>query len=420
MNRFQDEPVVKLLQNLIRTRSYSGEEGNVVSLLKNYFEEHGFDKVCIDKMGNIIGVLEGDHPGPTYLFDGHIDTVPVQDPETWKHDPFGAVIEDGRMYGRGTSDMKGAVAAMVCAAAAFKKETQGHFAGRVCVAGVVHEECFEGVAAREISRAFQPDLVVIGEASELNLKIGQRGRMEIKVETYGKPAHSSNPEKGLNAVYSMCKVIEALKKLSVPESAFLGKGILELTDIRSEPWPGASVVPEKCTVTYDRRLLTGETVESVLASITAVLDDLAASDPSIRAKAFVAEGHETCYTGEEISGQRFFPAWEYDPEEPFVRAVFRALRGSRSDQPEPTELPDQLEPTELPDQSEPAELPDLKLTHYSFCTNGSHYAGEAQIPTVGFGPSREDLAHTIDEYIELSDLIAAEGGYKRIMELLTV
>ena len=391
MDKQWNQPVVSLLKSLIQTRSYSGEEGAVVNLLKQFFEDHAFDRVCIDPMGNVTGVLEGDRPGPTYLFDGHIDTVPVQDPETWKHDPFGAEIEDGRMYGRGTSDMKGAVAAMACAAAAFKKETQGHFAGRICVAGVVHEECFEGVASRSISRAFRPDLVVIGEASELNLKIGQRGRMEIKVETYGKPAHSSNPEKGLNAVYSMCKVIEAIRKVPVPESDFLGKGILELTDIKSDPWPGASVVPEKCTVTYDRRLLTGETVESVLDTINAVLNELTASDPSVRARAFVAEGHETCYTGEEISGRRFFPAWEYSAEEPFVRDVFSALR---------------------------KELPDLKLTHYSFCTNGSHYAGEARIPTVGFGPSREDLAHTIDEYIELRDLIDAERGYKRIMELL--
>ena len=251
MSSFVNQPVVRLLTKLIRERSYSGEESGVVGVLKTFFEENGFDEVVVDKTGNIIGVINGNRPGKTVLFDGHIDTVPVEDPEKWKHDPFVGWIVDGRMYGRGTSDMKGAVAAAACAAARFKEETGGDFAGRICVSGVVHEECFEGVAAREISRNFKPDLVVIGEASELNLKIGQRGRMEIKVETFGIPAHSSNPEKGVNAVYAMCRVIEKIRELPVPESDFLGKGIMELTDIRSDPYPGASVVPEHCIATYE-------------------------------------------------------------------------------------------------------------------------------------------------------------------------
>ena len=97
------------------------------------------------------------------------------------------------------------------------------------------------------------------EASQLNLKIGQRGRAEIVVETFGKPCHSANPEKGINAVYKMEKVIEAIRGLVPTEHPVLGKGILELTDIKSAPYPGASVVPEYCRATYDRRLLVGET-----------------------------------------------------------------------------------------------------------------------------------------------------------------
>ena len=386
--------LIDFLTKLIRQRSYSGEESGVVGIMKNFFEENGFDEIFIGKTGSIVGIINGNRPGKTVLFDGHIDTVPVQNPAEWKHDPFGAEIdeEEWRMYGRGTSDMKGAVAAACCAAARFKRETGGDFAGRVCVSGVVHEECFEGVASREISGTIRPDLVVIGEASELNLKIGQRGRMEIKVETFGVPAHSSKPENGLNAVYSMCKVISALKKLPVRESDFLGKGIMELTDIRSDPYPGASVVPEHCVVTYDRRLLTGETEESVLAPIREAIDALAKEDPSVWAKVSVAEGRETCYTGEEISGKRFFPAWEFSMQEPFIGKIHLAFMDKMNYNP--------------------------RLTHYSFCTNGSHYAGEAHIPTIGFGPSKEELAHTIDEYIELGDLVRAEEGYYRIMECM--
>ena len=92
---------------------------------------------------------------------------------------------------------------MLAAAAFFVKDCGGDFPGEIYVAGVVHEECFEGVAAREISAWVKPDVVVIGESSQCNVKIGQRGRAEVVVETFGVPAHSANPEKGVNAVYRM-------------------------------------------------------------------------------------------------------------------------------------------------------------------------------------------------------------------------
>ena len=111
-------------------------------------------------------------------------------------------VVDGKLYGRGTSDMKGAVASFTAAANFFAKDTARDFPGEIYIAGVVHEECFEGVAARSVSEIVKPDYVVIGEASLCNLKIGQRGRAEIVVETFGVPAHSANPEKGVNAVYT--------------------------------------------------------------------------------------------------------------------------------------------------------------------------------------------------------------------------
>lgn len=196
LNEMQKNEVVALCQKLIQSPSTSGHEKGVVERLKAFFEANGFDSVRVDRYGNVIGCIKGSRPGPRVLFDGHIDTVPVGDPATWEHDPFAAEIVDGKIYGRGTSDMKGAVAAMACAAANYAKATNKDFAGEIYVAGVVHEECFEGVAAREISAYVKPDYVVIGEASQLNLKIGQRGRAEIVVETFGKPCHSANPEKG--------------------------------------------------------------------------------------------------------------------------------------------------------------------------------------------------------------------------------
>jgi acetylornithine deacetylase/succinyl-diaminopimelate desuccinylase-like protein len=287
--------------------------------------------------------------------------------------------------------MKGAVAAMVAAAVNLAGETQRAFGGEIYVAGVVHEECFEGVAAREISRRVNPDIVIIGEASELNLKIGQRGRAEIVVETFGLPAHSANPEQGVNAVHSMLRLAAELEKITPCSQPVLGKGVAVLTDIISSPYPGASVVPSHCRATYDRRLLVGETPEQVLKPFRDAVEKLEREDPRFKAGVSYAFGKERCHTGNDIEGERFFPGWLFGEKEEFVQQALAGLKGIGQN---------------------PA------ITHYSFCTNASHYAGEKGIKTLGYGPSRENLAHTIDEYIEESQLYGATEGYAAISKAL--
>lgn len=392
LNQERKQQVIDLCRGLIQKQSYSGHEDGVAQVLRENMQRMGFDSVTTDQYGNLIGCIKGKRPGKKILFDGHMDTVPVTNPAEWPFPPYAAEIHGGRIYGRGTSDMKGALAAMTCAAANFAEDCGRDFAGELYVAGVVHEECFEGVAARAISAAVHPDYVVIGEASQLNLKIGQRGRAEIVVETFGKPCHSANPEKGINAVYKMCRVIEAIRTLAPPHHPVLGPGILELTDVKSSPYPGASVVPEYCRATYDRRLLVGETKESVLAPIEALLDQMMTEDPQLKAKVSYAVGQETCYTGSKISGERFFLGWLYDENEPFVQAAYAQLKNM-------------------------GYTPSI--TQYNFCTNGSHYAGEAGIPTLGLGPSQENLAHTMGEYIEIDQLTKVADCYYGLLKAWT-
>ncbi len=391
LSKEREEKVIELCQELIRAQSYSGEENKVAEVLKRNFEALGFDDVTVDGYGNVIGHIKGNKPGKKILFDGHIDTVPVTNPAEWIYPPFAAEIHDEKIYGRGASDMKGAVAAMVCAAANFAEDSNRDFAGDIYVAGVVHEECFEGVAARAISERVKPDYVVIGEASQLNIKIGQRGRGEIIIETFGKSCHSANPEKGINAVYKMTQVIDAIKTLKLTHHEVLGDGILELTDIKSSPYPGASVVPDYCRATYDRRLLVGETKESVLAPITELLEEMMKKDPQLKVKASYSIGKEMCYTGNEIQGERFFPGWLYDEKEEFVQDVYQEMKAMGF---------------------------DPSITQYNFCTNGSHYAGEAKIKTLGMGPSKENLAHTLNEYIEIEQLTSVTQCYFGVMKAL--
>ena len=392
LNETRKEQLIQLCRSAVQLPSFSGQEEQVAALLRDAMEELGFDLVEVDKYGSVLGRVKGSRPGKTILMDGHIDTVGIPDRSLWTHDPFGAEIENGRIYGRGTSDMKGSVTAMLTAAAWYAQDTRRDFAGEIWLSCTVHEECFEGVSARLVTQRVHPDFVIIGEATTTTLKRGQRGRAEVVVETIGKSCHSSNPKEGRNAVYDMAAVIEEMRAMAPRSQAVLGEGIYELTDIVSSPYPGASVVPERCRATYDHRLLVGETEQSVLADVQAAVDRAARRRPGLEARVYLAEGEEKCWTGETIRARRFFPAWLLEEDDELVVKALAGLREAGIDAP---------------------------LSHFAFCTNGSHFCGEAGIPTVGFGPSLEELAHTVDEYIEIDQLTRACEGFQGILRALT-
>lgn len=375
------QALIEFTQRLIRQQSLSGEEGPVTQIVVDELHVLGFDKVWVDENGSAIGVVEGAQPGRTILFDAHTDTVGIAPGSVWTKDPFGGEIVDGYLYGRGVADMKGALAAMVHAAANVDK---GKLAGQVVVSASVLEEVYEGGALKTVMDAVNPDFVVIGESSNLNLVHGGRGRAEIHLETIGKPSHSSSPQLGVNAVHLMMKVIEAVEKVKLGEHPLLGPAILALTDIISEPYPGYSVIPSRCKATYDRRLLTDETVEEVLSAIQSL--------PELRDIPFhavIAQGEHRAYTGKTLTCTKFFPAWELNPEHPFVQSALNGLRASG------------LNP---------------QLSAYRFCTNAAYSMGQAGVPTIGFGPGTEADAHVVDERLSLVSLEKVASGYFGIIQ----
>ncbi len=392
LNQTREEELIKLCRDMIKTESISGNEKKMADLVKENMCANGFDEVIIDKYGSVIGHIAGEKSGKKILFDAHIDTVGV-DRSEWNYDPFGAEIEDGKIYGRGSSDMKGSLAAMIQAANDFKEDTNKNFKGDIYISAPVHEECFEGVAAREISKKTKPDYVIIGEPSSLNIMRGQRGRAEIVLETKGESAHSASPEVGKNAVYSMVNLIKKIRNINLKEHSILGKGILELTDIISSPYPGSSIVPNHCRATFDRRTLVGESRDSILEQIQEIIEEAKKEDNELQAEVYYSEGFEDCWTGNKIRAERFFPAWLYEENNEFIQRIYSTVNN-----------------TEITSE----------ISHYSFCTNGSHYAGEKDIPTLGFGPSDAHLAHVKDEYIEIEQLKKGYVGYYKIIEELLV
>jgi len=368
-------------QSLVQTRSYTGEEGPVVDLILAEMRALGFDRAWKDENGTAIGLIEGQQPGPTILLDAHCDTVGIAPGSTWTRQPFGGEIDGGYLYGRGSADMKGALAAILHGAAAVDR---ARLAGRVAVSATVMEEVLEGTSLKTVMDALRPDFVVIGEATELNLNRGGRGRAEIHLETIGRPAHSSSPQLGINAVHGMLSIIQGMEQVPLGQHPLMGPALLVLTDIISEPYPGHSVLPTRCRVSYDRRLLPGETHAGVLGAIQALR-------PGNRAefRAVIAEGEHQSYTGQVLRQQKFFPAWVFEEAHPFVQSALRGLRAAG------------LEP---------------KIGAYRFCTNAAYSAGQAGVPTVGFGPAAEGDAHVVDERLELAALHKAAAGYRGIIE----
>jgi putative selenium metabolism hydrolase len=374
--------VVAFTQALVHCPSLPGQEDQVTALVTQEMRDLNYDQVWVDENGSAVGIIRGATPGPTLLFDAHTDTVGIAPGVPWSHEPFGGRIEGGALYGRGVVDMKGALAAMVHGAAGADRS---RIAGRVVVSASVLEEYLEGAALHAVMDAVQPDFVVIGEPSNLKLVHGGRGRAEIRLETTGRPAHSSSPHLGRSAVLDMLRVIAAMEQTPMPVHPVLGPAVQALTDIISDPYPGVSTVPSRCRATYDRRLLVGETAEEILDRIVSnpVLEGIDVS-------ATIAEGAHRTYTGALLRGRKFLPAWLLPLDHPFVKAATQGLISAGL-----------------------APEPDV----YRFCTNAAYSAGTAGVPTVGFGPGDEGQAHVVDEHLEIAALLNARDGYRGIIAM---
>jgi putative selenium metabolism hydrolase len=377
--------VVGTALSLIGARSHSGDEGTAAALLAELLRSADAT-VEVDGYGSVTGSWDFG-PGPAILFESHLDTVPVADADRWSRDPSGEVA-DGMVFGRGAVDMKGPIAACLHGIAALR---HGHHAGRIIVSGSVAEELAEGPALNKVVEAVQPDAVVICEPSRARVAVGQRGRAEVTVEARGVSAHSADPQAGRNAAEAMAGLVVALRSLRMPSHAQLGDGLLVLTGVASEPFPSLSVVPDRCSASFDRRTLPGESLDDVLGPIRQIAGRIAA-EYGVEFEVGVAVDDIITYGGDRLVAANFAPAWTTDPDSTFVRTAVDAIRAAGV---------------------------ATEVFHYAFCTNGSGSAGTLGIPTIGFGPGHEDAAHSTDEWISVADLVDGVRSYTALARALT-
>ena len=315
------DALVNFVTSLVGTPSPSGEEGAVAALVRAEMERLGY-AVEVDALGTVTGTLDaGD--GPCVLLDAHMDTVGVSDRAAWSADPAGE-LRDGRLYGRGSVDMKGPLAALVHGVAA-----AGLRRGRVVVSASIAEEMIEGFATVEVARRVRPDAAVICEPSHRTVVVGQRGRAELIVDVHGRPSHSSRPDLGVNAVEAMADVLRAARELELPEHPELGPAILVVTDVVSRPYPALSVLPDRCTATFDRRTLPGESEDGVLAQLREVAES-AVAPRGARVEVTIGLDRFDAYTGAPSRRRTSRPPGSPAPTPPWRARRSRPSAASRA------------------------------------------------------------------------------------------
>jgi len=383
-HRIDRESLVAFARELVKTPSPSTREGAVAQLVAEEMRRLGFHEVRVDRLGNVLGHL-GQGGGKELLLDAHMDTVGATDRTRWSHDPFGAEIEDGILYGRGACDMKGALAAMIYAGKALV-ESGVEMDGRLTIAAVVQEEPCEGAALRHVleEEGVHPDWVLLGEATGLQLSRGHRGRIEFQITVHGRSCHAASPQRGVNAIYDAARVIVGLELLApqLASDSFLGKGSIAVTEISSEAG-SRNAVPDACTLVVDRRLTNGETEAKALAELRRIV-----ARESVDATIEIPEYRGQSYTGEEIRARQHFPYWATPANDPFLlksASVVEEVLGF---------------------------VPHMGA--WDFSTDGTYTSGVAGIPTIGFGPGEERFAHAADERVPIEDLASAAQVYAQL------
>jgi len=370
--------MIAFAQKLIQTPSLSGEEGTIAQIIQEKMKTLGYDDVSTDSYGNVIGQIKG-AGGNSIMLNGHMDHVDPGDEKSWQYPPFSGKIVDGFLWGRGSVDMKGPIACMIFAPVLIK--AMGITPpGDVFIAIPVMEEV-GGVGATYLASHLHTDMAIIGEPSHNTLRRGHRGRIELWVTVSGKSIHASVPHLGINPHFSIAAFLQKLKAMPMVSDADFGGSDVAPT-LLSTDQISPNVTPGQIKLTLDWRNSPAESPSEVLQKVDALLQsslqDGATGSVSLATRPF------TTYTGITVEQSAIFPSFELKVDNPLVKIAQRTL-------------------------SNALENP-VPLDVWRFATDGGHLM-VAGIPTLGFGPRDETLAHTNKERIAVADMAQALRGY---------
>jgi acetylornithine deacetylase/succinyl-diaminopimelate desuccinylase family protein len=373
------ERIVELSKELIRIPSVTGEEREVVQRARTLLESSG---VHVDLRGPderpVINAVINPDAERLLAFNGHLDTVPVARLDAWTFDPFDPVVEEGRLYGRGSSDMKAS-----CAVIIHVMELLSEMGLPIAVGAqlVPDEEKGGGHGTRlliremDAGRLRRPDYVVIGEKSNLKVRIAERGSFGFQVRFLGRASHTSAARtEGVNAIAKASKGVLALEKHIDRFHEWIGYPVLSVNSVKGGVV--SNQVPAECVIGVDRRLVIGETAETVVKEVTEALDEAGEGDPDW--------GWELIAPRNEDGSYRYGPPNYTAPDTELGKAFYRAVPRALGVDPE-------------------------LYVEWAGCTDGRFYR-YAGIQTIGFGPKGEH-AHGPDEFVYIDSLVSQAKVY---------
>lgn len=364
-----EQEAVQFLQSLIHINSVNqpGNEKRVAEVIKTYLASSNLH-VELDDLGNNRANIFVTYPNVAtdekYLvYSGHLDTVPTGKVE-WEHDPFSGKVVGNKVYGRGTTDMKGGVAAMILALE-YLDRAGLKLKGKVQFVGTAGEEV-DGYGAKKVVEKRQIDkatAMVVSEPSENQLFTAHKGCLWLEITTNGKTAHGSMPDQGINAILSMNEFINTLQtyQFDYTPHPLLGHPTINIGTI--EGGVKTNVVPDQCKLTLDIRTIPGQDKDKILKDIENMIQEI-----SVRS--------QSTYQIKVINSMESVGTHESDD---FVKLAVTTAKNHLN-----------------------KDLSPLGVNYY---TDASVYCPHLQIPTIIVGPGNPKLAHQPDEYIEIDKFI---------------
>jgi len=382
------DAILKFMREICAIPSMNSQLRDVGERIAAEMRSLGYDEVRFDKMGNIFGRIGSGKR--VLVYDSHIDTVGVGDPSSWQWDPFQGKIEDGMLYARGACDEKGSTPGMIYGLA-IARDLGLLMDWTVYYFGNMEEWC-DGIAPNsfaEVDPKVRPDFVVIGEPTRMNVYRGHKGRIELKVTAKGRSAHAASNHLGDNAVYKLLPVIAGIRDLEpkLGDHPFLGHGKITVSDMKVST-ASLNAVPDEAVIFIDRRMTFGETKEDAIEQVRALVPEK--DRDSVKVEELFYD--EPSYTGFVFPVDKYFPAWALEENHPLVQAGQEARKQMG--------------------------LTDGPSGKWDFSTNGIYWAGKAGIPSIGFGPGDERVAHAVLECVPLEEVVKATEFYALLSGLI--
>ena len=368
-----DDDAISLLRKLVKipSRNPPGEERELAEYVVAWLMEAGVDAILVPEpythRPQVVATIKGDEGQPTLVFNGHLDVVPLGEVERWSVNPFGGEVKDGRLYGRGSCDMKGGLAAMMLTAKAIT-ESNCRLRGNLTLHFAVGEEKGEpGTKTLLMDKGYTGDWGIVLEPTNLTVVTAEKGLLWLDVEIQGKPAHASTPELGINPVEKAVDFIIRLRgyreQFGLKQHPLLGGAVCSVTMI--EGGIKENVISGSCMITLDRRLLPGETLDEAEAEIQAILTQMKQQDKT--------------FQGTISRRGEGFAAAEIPNNSHIAQVVKEAVKNVTGK--------------------------ILQPSGAAYGTDARTFINEADIPAVIFGPGDPAAAHTYDESIAISQVV---------------